>query len=135
MIFIDEIALKKLGAPDGWEPFIYTRVGDTNDLIVTVGPPKVLQRGPRKGQKTWQGQERREVVVTANEIKAAREEYEAETGTCSRCSGTGSYNYGWSAKEGPKFKSCPYCNGTGAPEHALHTASGASNPENTGQFD
>ena len=110
--YIDIVARKKLAAAAEWEHFAWKKIGTTDDLLVTGGVPRLLQSGPRKGRKTWDGKGD-DVVVTRAEIEAAFAAYEAETGNCHECGNTGQQWAGWSVADGVRYTTCTVCNGTG----------------------
>jgi len=108
--FRNAIAIEKSGI-EGWVPFRYELIGK-NDTIMTGGVPRVLTRGPNKGERRWDGP-RTQVAVTQVEIDAAMARYEAETGNCAECEGTKQTVAGWSASEGTRYRECVRCHGTG----------------------
>jgi len=110
--YLDIVARKKLNAPAEWEHFAWKKIGETDDLIVTGGVPRLLQSGPRKGRKTWDGKGS-DAVVTRAELEAAMVAYEAETGNCHKCGNTGQQWAGWSVAEGVRYSHCEACDGTG----------------------
>ena len=74
---ISEAARRKLGAPAGWL-FKSSRVigtGPTRTYLVTGAVPRVITRGPRKGQGTFGGVALDEVVITPAELDAVRHEH------------------------------------------------------------
>ena len=106
--------LKKIpGAPEGFEIRRAAKIGTDATQIWGGVTDKVYQRGPKKGRPDWRGVAYTEVVVTDAEILAAGHEYEASTGNCSHCNGTGSIWAGWSIGEGTRYEACPLCKGTG----------------------
>jgi hypothetical protein len=108
--FRDAIAIEKSGI-EGWVPFRYELIGKS-DTIMTGGVPRVLTRGPNKGERTWD-RPHSQVAVTKAEVDAAMAKYEAETGLCANCEGTKKEVAGWSAAEGTKHRECSKCCGTG----------------------
>lgn len=108
---------------DGWEAFKFETVADA--YLIEGGVPRLLQTGPRRGQKTWRGSRITRVIVTKAEVSAERRRYEAETGSCARCMGSGSGEVltGWSRKGGDRLSVCPRCHGT---KHAPNDASEVS---------
>ncbi|MFM0226161.1 hypothetical protein [Paraburkholderia dipogonis] len=108
--FRDAIAIEKSGI-EGWVPFRYELIGKS-DTIMTGGIPRVLTRGPNKGQRKWDGMHS-QVAVTQAEVDAAMAKYEAETGICAECEGSCKVVAGWSATEGAKYRECLKCHGTG----------------------
>lgn len=120
MRHINAVAIRKCGI-EGFTPYAYERLGGTQDIIsgkaadimITLGKERILTRGPRKGQKTWDTKDSVRVVVTYDEAKAERQRYEAETGNCGECFGTGQEWCVWSAAEGNRHRQCRVCLGTG----------------------
>ncbi|WP_022684513.1 hypothetical protein [Sphingobium bisphenolivorans] len=80
--------------------------------------PNLITRGPRKGRKNYRkpmpGTEGT-YVVGDREFKAWLPTWEARTGKCSVCQGTGQEWTGWSRDAGDRFKDCARCNATGKP--------------------
>lgn len=110
--FRDAIAIEK-SRVKGWEPCIWEAVGQgTRDALISGGVPRILTRGPSKGQRRWEGKLTR-VVVSGAEVDAAMAKYERETGTCAECEGSGKTVAGWSAAEGARYRPCAKCNATG----------------------
>ena len=108
--FREAIAIEKSGI-EGWVPFRYELIGKS-DTIMTGGVPRVLTRGPNKGERRWDGPVSR-VVVTQAEIDTAMAAYEQTTHQCAECEGTARVVVGWSAVDGTKYRECPKCCGTG----------------------
>jgi len=105
-----EVAKRK-SAIDGWEPYRFEVVG--KDAIMFTGSiPRLLKRGPRKGEKTWDGKGTR-VVVTDAEGQAEQLRYEESTGNCGNCFGKREVFASWDYKTGTKHKECSACSGTG----------------------
>ena len=74
---ISEAARRKLGASAGWL-FKSSRVigtGPSRMYLVTGAVPRVITRGPRKGQGTFGGVALDEVVITPAELDAVRHEH------------------------------------------------------------
>lgn len=113
------VARRKLGRGDDWQWFQLQalRVRDeyTSDTLVTGAVPVgFVTRGPNKGAPKWPPvAESERVVVTSAEVAAAREAWEAETGKCSECAGTGQRNVGFSVAEGKIYRACEKCGATG----------------------
>lgn len=112
MDHMNEVARRKVNGPVGWEIFRWERIGSGMDFVVEGGVPRLLTRGPRKGQKTWDG-DRSKTVVAETEIAAELERYETKTGNCGDCGGTGAVFAGWSEKEGTRTRPCRRCGATG----------------------
>lgn len=98
-----------------WETVRWCCIGDDvkrADAIFTLGVPRLLKSGPRKGQKTWRDSERREIVVTDEEAAAEFARCEAG-GVCGDCIGTKQVRHGWSKDLGNRFIPCVRCESTG----------------------
>ncbi len=113
----ERIARRKLSLPDEWEACIWKVVGDIEigDTLVTLGIPRLLKSGKRKGQRTWRDSKLKECVVTRSELEAAFAEYERE-GRCFDCYGTGQKWAAWSSNDGHTFTPCRRCDATGKPK-------------------
>lgn len=78
--------------------------------------PFAKTRGKYKGQTNYTrpvlGTER-SVVLDDEEFKAWLPTWEARTGLCFTCCGTGQKWVGWSAAEGNRHVDCPKCSATG----------------------
>jgi hypothetical protein len=107
--FARAIAIEKSGV-EGWTPFRWEVVGK-DDMLITGGVARVLDRGPNKGRERWDGPGTR-VVVTGKELDSAMATYEATTGSCAECEGSGKEVAGWSATSGTKYRTCAKCKGT-----------------------
>lgn len=124
--FMSAAAFRKLGETSDWRVYKWEKVdykSETPDFIVEGGVPRLLKSGPRKGQPTFRDCVGRRTVVTWAEIQKAKSDYEAETGKCCECFGTGQYCYGWSRDEGNKYRDCGRCSATGKSpqvEDAVH---------------
>ena len=79
---------------------------------VNLGVPRLLTRGPNKGQKRWDG-DRQEQWLGEAEVEAQARRYEAETGKCCACTGTGKQVARWSVTDGTTYRDCGRCHGTG----------------------
>jgi hypothetical protein len=122
-----EIARSKLGNPN-LEIGIWERFGSMEKYegcFVTVGEPRILTRGKRKGERSWSHLKKSEmerIRITVEQEQAAELEYEATTGNCHNCGGGGEQWDGWSAAEGSRYITCRRCKGTGeAPAIKLAT--------------
>ena len=113
MSHLNEVARRKVNGAEGWAVCAWERIGDGNDLVVTGGVPRLLKTGPRKGKPTWRDVPTQKAVVTGAEIEAEKARYEADTGKCSDCMGSGQVFASWSQAEGKKCCTCGRCGGTG----------------------
>ncbi|MGU9830202.1 hypothetical protein [Pseudomonas sp. LF242] len=111
--WLNVVARKKLGQPQEWRWCKFEMIGDTHDCVVEGGIPRLLQGGKRKGQPTWRDCTITKSVVTQAEHDQAKSDYEAETGKCHECAGSGLWLSGWSSDTGNRFKPCPRCKATG----------------------
>lgn len=106
------VAKRKVNAPPNWEMYAMKCIG-TDGVLITGAIPRVIQRGPRAGSKTWSPiVDKREAVVTIAEAVAECERYEKETGNCGDCMGSGEVMQRWSVTEGVTMKDCPTCRGS-----------------------
>jgi len=106
---LSSVAIRKRGVP-GWEPYRWAVVG-SDTVAVTGGIPRLLTRGPRKGQKTWDGPGQTEYVTRA-EQDAEFVRYENDTGRCGECFGSGEKLKSWHHIDGATYMPCPRCNGS-----------------------
>ncbi|MBI6948770.1 hypothetical protein [Pseudomonas koreensis] len=115
--WLNVVARKKLGQSEEWRWCKFEMIGDTDDCLVEGGIPRLLQSGKRKGQPTWHDSKLTKCVVTKAEHDQAKVDYEAETGKCCKCAGSGLWLSGWGVDTGNRFKPCVRCGATGkAPE-------------------
>ena len=111
--FVEIVARKKLNQPQEWQMCGWERIGDSYDLLVEGGIPRLLKSGPRKGMRTWRDSKINKVCVTEAEEIQEKLNYEKETGKCCKCSGSGSMWYEWNHIDGNKYKPCNRCGATG----------------------
>lgn len=110
---MNTVAKRKVGGAEGWRYCRWERIGDGMNFIVEGGVPRLLKSGPRKGEQTWRDVPTQKTVVTGEEMDAEHARYEADTGNCGDCGGTGEEFASWKAGEGTKMKTCGRCAGTG----------------------
>ena len=110
--WMNVVARKKLGQPDTWRYCRAEWIGDT-DALIEGGITRALKSGPRKGLPTWRDSVMTKCVVTAAELEQARLDYEAETGKCSNCAGSGQWWLGWAYDTGNQYEPCKRCKATG----------------------
>lgn len=108
----DTVARRKLNAPPGFEFFKFQCIG--NDAIALTGcvSSGVFTKGKRKGRPRYDGKPLTAVVTDA-EAAAERARYEAETGKCGECCGSGQLFAGWHHIDGTTYRPCHVCAGTG----------------------
>lgn len=114
--FWEVAARKKLRVGDDWQMYRWERVNDRkdSDVIVTGAVPiGAYTRGPRKGSPKWNTKLGERVTVSDRDFAESQREYEAATGNCRNCYGTGQQWCGWSADTGAKHRPCARCNETG----------------------
>lgn len=113
LIFHEEIARRKLGQTPDWKVCVWERIGpDACKLEGGITTP--IASGKRKGQPKWGKRSTfLSCVVTDAELKQERAAYEARTGNCSECQGSGQVIKSWSVAEGVKTRDCTPCGGTG----------------------
>lgn len=106
------------GLPDDWQPRIYGCL-DRNLGFYLRGavPIGTYSSGLRKGRPKFPplGQLQR-VVITADEVRQTRLQWENETGLCSHCGGSGQQVQSVGG-DGTTYRECVSCEGTGK---ALH---------------
>ena len=117
-------ARRKIGMPDTWQAFRWQRKGD---YIIVTGAvvTETFKRGPRKGRPKWSARDpETEMPVTVHdgEFSAFKLAWEAETGLCHRCQGTGKVMKSWSVADGTTYRECDVCSGTGKPKAAQEAA-------------
>lgn len=106
MTHMDSVLLRKVGI-EGWEACIMEAV--TGGMLITGGVPHMVGH-----KKKWPPRKTMErVLLTHAEIEAEYARYEAETGNCHACYGSGKETYGWTVVDGAKYRICPHCKGVG----------------------
>ena len=107
-----DVAAKKVGI-DRWQAFQWESV--TGGSVVRGEVPSgVYVRGPKKGRPRFGrpgAAHKQRVVVSHAEMESAAKEYEASTGLCWDCKGSGDVSVGWSAEHGVKRATCARCGG------------------------
>lgn len=106
----EAIANRKLGDVTGFEWYAWRCIGP--DAVQFTGAVVVgtITRGPRKGRPKY-GKDVRSVVVTTSEEATEYLHYEAETGKCGDCKGSGRVIAGWHHIDGTSYRKCPKCHG------------------------
>ena len=110
------IARRKLGLPlFQWHTLraVDWHAIETSDTLVVGGEPiGVYTKGKGKGRPKFGPRSTdRTCVVTDAELKAEQAAWEAETGHCARCCGSGEVFQSMSVTEGTKYRTCPKCLG------------------------
>lgn len=114
-------ARRALGMPDNWRLFSWQCVpsGSMDSTHVRLRGAvctAVFTRGPRKGRTNWAKRDRStecEVYISHADHDAFCIQWEAETGHCHECTGTGQTFAGWSVADGVRHRTCTRCLGTG----------------------
>lgn len=102
----ESAAVRKIGI-EGWEPCIFERVA--GGMLITGGIPKEV-----KGKKKWPPAKQMErLILTREDVDAEELRYEAKTGNCHACYGSGQQTIGWNHETGVSTRECPKCKGTG----------------------
>lgn len=116
----DQFAKELLGLPADWR-VVSWKVIEVDKVRVGVQVEggvyrQTISRGPRKGKLDYRKPEPgSSVTLTIGEkqFHAWRAQWEAETGLCSECSGTGVVFAGWNNITGTRMRPCRPCGGTG----------------------
>lgn len=107
-------ARAKIGAPAAWEWCVAKVLHPTTDILLEGGVPV----GGRTGRRRWDGVRLQTVVVTRAEQDAACAAFEAVTGKCHRCAGSGRTLKSVSVTDGRTYRTCDRCGGDGRAEVA-----------------
>lgn len=100
---------------EGWEAYAWEVIDDT--VIVKGAVPGVVMRGPNRGNRKWPSTKHpsyRQHVITLPDAVAWVLAWEAETGRCSACDGSGREVERWSMSEPTTYRDCRRCKGSGA---------------------
>jgi len=106
------------GLPDDWQPRIYGCL-DRNLGFYLCGavPIGTYSHGPRKGRPKFPPRAHLlRVVITPDEVRQTRIQWENETGLCCHCGGSGETVKALGIN-GATYRQCIACNGSG---QALH---------------
>lgn len=120
--FYNLYAIAKHGAPTDWHWHTLEALGkhpNYTGSLVRGCVPATFQKGKRKGQFNFKGGDKAtelSFAIAHDQFAAFHAEWEAETGRCSKCFGSGQEWTGWSATEGSRFKPCARCDATGKPK-------------------
>lgn len=111
--FFENIARRKLGQPPEWKACIWERIGP-DACKIEGGLTTPILRGPRKGRPKWAKRYTFVAcIVTDEEFRKEKAQYETETGNCADCQGHGKVICSVSVAEGAKYRDCSKCKGTG----------------------
>lgn len=116
------IAQQRTGMPPQWDWIRWEALGDLAagsdpDVFKVTGavmPNK--KRGPMKGCPSWRNRARsteRTVYITPAERDVFLRDFEAKTGICYACSGSGEPLASWHYQRGCTLRECRRCGGTG----------------------
>lgn len=114
-----EFLKERYGLPDDWIWHTFEGIDPpTYDFARYDGGvyPWAITKGKYKGRTNYKkpvpGTER-SVVLSDREFKAWLPTWEARTGKCHKCRGTGQEWRGWNHITGNKYRDCPRCGATG----------------------
>jgi len=85
---------------------------DNHIKITGIATDKKYTTGKRKGKWNYAGK-KTVLSVTQKEIEQFKQDYEVETGMCSKCSGSGQNWQSWNHIIGSTYRQCNKCGGTG----------------------
>ena len=105
------VALRKVGNPEGYNVCGW-EVLDYGGVLYRMR--REVPTLPGRGKK-WAGEEKT-ACISSDEIAAEEARFEAETGRCAKCNGSGQQWAGWSVVDGTRFEPCTRCNATGVPK-------------------
>ncbi len=118
--WINLFCREKYGAPELWRWFKWERkeIDKPHEFLLVEGGvcTAKIERGKRKGQDDWKKRDKamdRTFVVARKDLDAFQAEWQARTGSCFKCYGTGQEWGGWSAANGNRYRPCTKCNATG----------------------
>ena len=118
--FYNLIAAER-GMPAGWKWNQLKCVGelenDGSGILVTGAVcTAVYSRGKRKGDTNWSKRDRsteKELFISRNEYDKRRQKWQADTGKCVECLGSGQILAGMSIYTGKTYRPCHKCGATG----------------------
>lgn len=113
----EAVANRKLGDVPGFKWHTWECIGP--DAIQFTGAVVVgtIEKGPREGRPKF-SKDTRCVVVTESEEITEYLRYEAETGKCGDCRGSGQVFASWHHIDGARYRECRKCHGSGVLEPA-----------------
>lgn len=103
-----------LGVSEEWVAFRRECLDERGDFIkIDLGVGRVIQRGARKGRRTWKGTPTKELFFKRSDFNAWLDEWCAARGACRKCCGEGKRFKRWTAEAGSEYVPCSRCHGTG----------------------
>lgn len=131
--WMNEVARKRYGMPAQWRWFrseVKNHDKPSAFIMLTgaICDAKIV-RGRYKGHDDWKKRDKTteaEIAIKFSEIDEVKAEWQARTGKCSNCKGTGKSWIGWGKDTGHRYESCKPCSGTGAARPSLCEQEGAS---------
>lgn len=120
MDFYNLIAAER-GMPAGWKWNLLKCVGELeNDgsgvLVTGAVCTAIYSRGKRKGDTNWKKRDRsteKELFISRNEYEKRRQKWQADTGKCVECLGSGKTLASMSIYTGKTYRPCHECKATG----------------------
>lgn len=121
LCLMTEHAKEKYGLPPTWEAFRYECFPPGGPKVLYVQltgnvPPPPFKSGLRKGRTAWAKRDKKTdtvAILPDDEHQAWLAAWEAKTGLCRVCQGSGLESAGWSQETGPRYRACVRCGGTG----------------------
>jgi hypothetical protein len=100
--------------PPEWRAGVYRSLHPLGFELIGAEPIGTISRGPRKGRLKFPPRNQwRAVVISHEQVAKTRRQWEAETGLCSHCGGSGQQVQRVSITEGVSYRTCTACGGTG----------------------
>lgn len=117
--YIDWFGLiaKERGCPESWRWHQSEVKGESPHHVFIVRgavPGAVFERGKNKGKPNpAKYTDKRELVITPDDMAAIRAKWEDETGKCHACYGEGKTVASSSVEHGRTYRDCKRCHATG----------------------
>ena len=122
--FLAEHAKEVNGLPANWKVFHYKCLPNvegrhtktTHYQLTGAVCDAVYQSGRHKGRTNWAKKDKSTlatVIIGVAEHEAFLLRWEAKTGKCHKCYGTGQEWRGWNCETGDKYGMCGRCGGSG----------------------
>ncbi len=109
----ERVALRKLGITDDrFQFFSWQCIGTDATKLDGCIVTRLVTKGPRKGRPAYD-KPHFTAVVTEQEAADELQRYEAETGDCGKCIGSGRVFKSWDHLTGTEYRPCDKCAGTG----------------------